>query len=215
MIAPLRAMAPGRIKLIGFDLDGVLLDFHPDRRLHYLAQLTGKEPDAIHEAIWGSEFERKAEAGAYRTGAEYLKAFNQRLGHELTREQWIAGRRAAMRVRPDMLELARRLRGRISLAILTNNGALLGEALPELAPEVCEVFGEACHTSSSFEARKPDLLVYRRLVQHHGIEPGSALFIDDDIRNVAGAISAGLQGIHFQGLDALQRSLAEFIPGLH
>ncbi|MEO8138091.1 MAG: HAD family phosphatase [Gemmatimonadota bacterium] len=214
MIAPIIGVAPGALRMIGFDLDGVLLEFHPERRLCYLAQLTGMAPETIHDAIWGSAFEREAEAGAYQTGTEYLKAFNNRLGYELSREQWIAGRRAAMSVRPDVLEFVRRLRDHVNLAILTNNGALLGEALPELAPEVCEVFGEACHTSSSFNARKPDPLVYHRLVQHHGVEPGSALFIDDDVRNVEGAISAGLQAIHYQGLAALHGALVALVPGL-
>lgn len=214
MIAPSSGGAPVALRLIAFDLDGVLLEFHPERRLHYLAQLTGMAPDAIHDAIWGSAFEREAEAGAYQTGTEYLQAFNRRLGYELTRKQWIAGRRAAMSVRPEVLEFARRLADHVQLAILTNNGALLGEALPELAPEVCKVFGESCHTSSSFSARKPNPQVYRRLVQRHAVQPGSVVFIDDDERNVEGAISAGLHGIHYQGLAALQRALGELDPGL-
>jgi HAD superfamily hydrolase (TIGR01509 family) len=199
---------PDPVALIVFDLDGVLIDFHPERRLEYLARLSGNDARCIHEAIWGSEFERQAEAGAYPTGDEYLAAFGERLGYPLTRTEWIAARREAMTVRPDMLALVRQLRTRVRLALLTNNGSLLGESLPVLVPELYEVFGTAAHATAKFGARKPDPLVYQRLVEHHGVDPGAALFVDDDERNVAGAIAAGLRGIHYQGFDALVGALA-------
>ncbi len=203
--------ASGPIALVAFDLDGVLIDFHPERRLQYLARLSGKDPAVIHASIWGSEFERQAEAGAYRTGAEYLAAFNERLGYPLTREEWIAARGEAMTIRPEMVALLRGLRSRVRLALLTNNGALLGESLPVLAPALHEVFGAACHATAQFGARKPDPAVYRRLVAHHGVDPAAALFIDDDERNVAGAIAAGLRGILYEGPDALASTLASLL----
>jgi glucose-1-phosphatase len=84
------------IELVIFDMDNVLVDYDLDRRLRYLSSLTGLTVEAIHAAIWGSDFERAAEAGAYVTGEDYLRAFNERLGFVLTREQWIAARREAM-----------------------------------------------------------------------------------------------------------------------
>jgi glucose-1-phosphatase len=200
-------LAPGPVALIAFDLDGVLTDFHPERRLAYLARISGRDPRFIHDAIWGSEFERQAEAGAYPTGAEYLAAFNERLGYPLSRTEWIAARREAMTPRPEMLALLRRLQTRVKLALLTNNGSLLGESLPVLAPELYELFGTAAHATARFNARKPDPLVYQRLVEHHGVAPAMAIFVDDDERHVAGAVAAGLQGIHYQGLDALVEAL--------
>ncbi len=200
-------LGTGSIRLIAFDLDGVLIDFHPERRLAYLARLSGKDPRRIHDAIWGSEFERQAEAGAYATGDAYLAAFNERLGYSLTREEWIGARREAMTTRPEMLALVRQLRGQVELALLTNNGALLGEALPSLVPELYEVFAQGAHATARFGARKPEPVVYQRLVAHHAVPPDAALFVDDDERNVAGAIAAGLHGIHFTGREALATAL--------
>ncbi len=211
MVVSVLSSEPVPIALVAFDLDGVLIDFEPERRLQYLARLSGRDPQVIHESIWGSEFERRAEAGAYPTGAEYLAAFNERLGYPLCRAEWIAARREAMTVRPEMVVLARRLQGRVRLAILTNNGALLGESLPGLVPELYEVFGTACHATAQFKARKPDPVVYQRLVAYHGVDPAAAIFIDDDEGNVAGAIAAGLRGIHYQGLEALVRALAPLL----
>jgi putative hydrolase of the HAD superfamily len=116
-----------------------------------------------------------------------------------------------MTVRPEMLDLTRQLRSRVSLAILTNNGALLEESLPALVPELCEIFGAACHATARFKARKPDPVVYQRLVACHAVAPAAAIFIDDDRRNVEGAVAAGLAGVHFEGMASLRTELASLL----
>ncbi len=195
-----------------FDLDGVLLDFHPERRLARLAAITGLTPAFLQAAIWDSDFERSAEAGAWPDGEAYLAAFNARIGVAVTREQWIAARREAMTPRAAVIGYLRRLRERVPLALLTNNGALLLEALPQLCGDVTELFGERLHASFQFGARKPDPAVYQRLLARHGVPPAAALMIDDDARNVAGAVQAGLAGYRYEGLDALAAFLEPRLP---
>ena len=197
------------IELVIFDMDNVLVDYDLDRRLRYLSSLTGFTTDAIHAAIWGSDFERAAEAGAYVTGEDYLRAFNERLGFVLTREQWIAARREAMAQRADVLQLARELRAHVDLAMLTNNGALLRECLPVLAPDVCEIFADRCHATFEFQARKPDPVVFERLLARWNVPASAALFIDDDREYIEGAMTAGLRAIHYQGLPQLRTTLRE------
>jgi glucose-1-phosphatase len=193
--------------LIVFDLDETLIDFSPARRLEYLADLTGFPRERIHASIWGSDFERSAEQGAYPTGAAYLAGFNERLGFDLTLEQWLAARRVAMGVRPDVLALVAELKPRFELALLTNNGALLRESLPVLAPEVCELIDRLRHASCDFGARKPDPEVFTRLVSRYAVAPERALFIDDHDEFVEGARRAGLATIHFQSAAQLRASL--------
>jgi len=193
--------------LIIFDLDETLVDFVPARRLEFLADLTGLPQERIHASIWGSDFERSAEQGAYATGDAYLAGFNERLGVELTRDQWIAARRAAMRVRPEMIALVAELKPRFELALLTNNGALLLESLPVLAPEVCALIDRRLHASCDFGARKPDPEVFTRLVARYAVTPARALFIDDHDEFIDGARRAGLATIHFQSAAQLRASL--------
>jgi HAD superfamily hydrolase (TIGR01509 family) len=193
--------------LIVFDLDETLVDFSPPRRLDYLADLTGFPRERIQAAIWGSDFERSAEQGAYTTGEAYLAGFNQRLGFELTLEQWLAARRVAMRARPEVLALVAELKPHFELALLTNNGALLRESLPVLAPEVCALIDRRRHASCDFGARKPDPEVFTRLVARYGVAPARALFIDDHDEFVEGARRAGLATIHFQSAAQLRGSL--------
>jgi putative hydrolase of the HAD superfamily len=201
--------ADAPIEWVIFDMDNVLVDYHLDRRLRYLSSLTGLNVEAIHAAIWGSDFERAAEAGAYVTGEDYLRAFNERLGFELTREQWIAARAEAMAQRADVLQLARELRAHVNLAMLTNNGALLRECLPVLAPEVCEIFADRCHATFEFQARKPDPVVFQRLLARWNVPASAAVFIDDDPEYIEGALTAGLRAIHYQGLPQLRTALRQ------
>ena len=203
-------MADDRIDLVIFDLDDVLARLDRARRLRWLSGATGMPPEHFDATVWHSDFEPSAEAGAYPTGAEYLAEFNRRSGCRLTRAQWVEARRQAMTVIPGTLAIARELGRRTRLALLTNNGTLLKESLPDLVPEVWAVFGDACHASCEFQARKPEPRVYERLVARYGVEPSRALMIDDEPMNVRGALEAGLHALRFQGPVRLRAGLAAF-----
>lgn len=200
------------ISLVVFDLDGVFYDFFPARRLEYLADLTGKDAASIRAAIWESDFEPSAESGAYPTGEAYLQEFNRRLGHDLTRAQWVEARQRAMTQRPGMLALLASLRPRIPLAVLTNNGSLLRETLPLLAPELHALLGDRVHVTADFGARKPDPLVFTRLAARYRHQPASIFFVDDGPANVAGARAAGLQAALFESEEQITRLLEAILP---
>jgi putative hydrolase of the HAD superfamily len=207
------SMTPAQpISLVVFDLDGVFYDFFPARRLAYLADLTGKDAALIRAAIWESDFESSAEAGAYPTGEAYLQEFNRRLGFTVTRAQWVEARRRAMTPRPAMLALLASLRPRIPLAVLTNNGSLLRETLPLLAPELHALLGDRVHVTADFGARKPDPLVFTRLAARYRHRPASILFVDDGFANVAGARAAGLQAALFESEQQIARLMEEILP---
>jgi HAD superfamily hydrolase (TIGR01509 family) len=190
-----------------FDMDGVLAHLDRDRRLQWLARTTGKSPAHFNATVWHSDFEAGAEAGAYPTAAGYLAEFNRRSGCSLSREQWIEARRQAMTLIPETLAIARELRDVAGIALLTNNGSLLRESLPELVPEVCELFGDALYASCEFQARKPDRQVFERLLARHAVAHEQALLIDDDSSNVQGARHAGLHALLFQDPARLREEL--------
>jgi glucose-1-phosphatase len=199
---------PG-IELVVFDMDGVLVDLDRARRLEFLSAMTGLAPETIAERIYLSTFETAAEAGAHPTGDRYLAEFNRLLGSAISRDQWVSARRRAMTPNRRVLGIAEAVAATIPIALLTNNGSLVQEALAELAPEVARTFGTSAHTSSRFAARKPDPVVFERLVTHHGVAPAATVFVDDDRDSVSGAVRAGLIGIHFTSAEALARELRQ------
>jgi glucose-1-phosphatase len=196
------------IRLVIFDMDDVLAHLDRKIRLQYLADITRLDPGFLQSAIWDSDFERSAVRGAYPTGAEYLAEFSRRIGFDLARQDWVEARRRAMTLNRPALEIAARLKQTTPIAMLTNNGSLLKESLPELAPEICAVFGDRAHASFEFGARKPEAAVFERILASYSVSPPNALFIDDTAEFVAGARAVGLRPVHYTNIDALKEQLA-------
>ena len=197
------------IEIAIFDLDDVLCRYDLGRRLRVLSQISGKTPRDIRAALWDSGFEDAADSGRYQTAEEYLAEFGRRLGHPISREQWIEARRSAIAPWPGALALLREVAARRRIALFTNNGPLMKDSLSEIFPEAAEIFGAACYFSYEFRTKKPDPESYRRLVAHLGIDPAAAWFTDDKKSNVDGARIAGLQTHHFVSEAQLRRDLRE------
>lgn len=193
------------IEIAIFDLDDVLCRYDLGARLRALSRISGKTPRDIRAALWDSGFEDAADAGRYQTAPEYLSEFASRLGHELTRAEWIEARRAAIVPWPDMLTLAREIAAHKRVALFTNNGPLMKDSLPEIFPEAAGIFGTDCYFSFEFLTKKPDPESYRRLMQRLGIAAGDAWFTDDKKSNVDGARIAGLKTHHFVSRAALRK----------
>ncbi|WP_068084339.1 HAD family hydrolase [Polycladidibacter stylochi] len=189
------------IKFIVFDLDEVLYDFREDERLEILAEMTGLAPQEVHQRLFAGSAEKLAEAGTPSRAEEYLCQYNRLLGFELTRKQWVDIRRRVTLPRPRMLALLTELKTHYDLALLTNNGALFGAEIFNIAPELQTIFTSKAHATSDFSARKPNPVVYERICAKYGYLPGETLFVDDRFENIEGAQMAGLNAIHFKTID--------------
>jgi HAD superfamily hydrolase (TIGR01509 family) len=192
--------------LVLFDMDDVLCTYDKPARIAYLARLAGITPAAVDAAIWGSGFEDMADVGQV-AGDDYLRGFGERLGHALTLDEWVEARRIATLPRPEVLELARQVRTRAKIAILTNNPALLAENAGRFFPELLPLFGNAIYCSGSFGVAKPDPECFRRCVAAVGVAPHKAFFTDDREEHVNGARTAGLAGHHYTSTAGLTEAL--------
>ncbi len=190
------------IEIAIFDLDDVLCRYDLGARLRALSRISGKTPRDIRAALWDSGFEDAADAGRYPTAEEYLAEFARRLGHAISRSEWIEARRAAIVPWPDMLALTRKIARHKRVALFTNNGPLMKDGLGEIFPEAADIFANDCYFSFEFATKKPDPESYRRLVRRLGVVPGDAWFTDDKKSNVDGARIAGLAAYHFVSREA-------------
>ena len=196
------------IKTVVFDMDGVLCDYHVPTRIRALALATGVADQAIVDGIWHSGFEHAGDEG--RMSAEqYLTGFFQAIGAPVDRALWVAARKAAMTPWPHMLDLARSVARQVPVAMLTNNGPLLKETLPDIYPDVVDIFGPMAFCSSEFGAAKPAARVFRGLLDQLGRAAGEVLFIDDLAENVAGAETVGIKAHQFLGEAGLRQWLGE------
>ena len=63
--------------------------------------------------------------------------------------------------------------------------------------------------SGALRTAKPDLAIYRYLLDTHHLRAEDTVFIDDAARNVAAAASIGMHAVHFTQPAALRASLIE------
>ncbi len=190
-----------------FDMDDVLCRYDLGRRLRALSRFSGKMPRDIRAAIWDSGFEDASDAGGFPDPDDYLAEFGKRMGHALTRAEWVAARKEAMQPWPDMLALAKKIAGQARTALYTNNGPLTRAAINELFPEVVAIIPEQ-YFSFEFGTKKPDPASFAKLMERMGMDPSRCWFIDDKRSNVTGAKMAGLEGHHFRSYEQLMPEVA-------
>ncbi|WP_266171926.1 HAD family hydrolase [Dyella subtropica] len=197
------------LQCVLFDLDGVLADYDRCVRVEHLANAIGSTPEAVHAAIYTSGIEEAGDSGALDAAA-YLQALSAYIGSTVEAAPWVAARHAATRIRPDVLEIARALVDRVTLGLLTNNGQLMAESLPQIAPALFPLFAGRAFTAAQFGAAKPEVAAYIGCLTALGVAPALTLFIDDNLDNVEGARRAGLHAHHYQNLEGLKLALADF-----
>jgi glucose-1-phosphatase len=189
-------------KLVIFDMDDVLCHHDLGKRARELSMITGKSPADIRTAIWDSGFEDEAEDGKYPDADEYLWQFSVRIGHPVTRSEWIEAQRKSLAPQRDVLDLARQLGERAQLAILTGNTPLLKDNLEDLFPDAADIFPER-FCPLELGAKKPDTVSFKKLLEKMSVAPGDAWYIDEKKPHVKSALLAGLNAHHFRTFDAL------------
>ena len=190
--------------LVLFDLDGVLAHYDHAPRLRALAERSGASFEAVATELFDSGLERAADLGDYDAEGQMLE-LSRRLGVMVTVQDGIAARAASMAADDEVIDLARTVRA--DVAILTNNGLLLRDHLPEICPPLFPRFTGRVFCSAQFRLAKPDPEIYRRCVAALGFVPEQTLFIDDKPQNVEGARSAGLTAFHFRHAAGLRAEL--------
>ncbi|KQO99532.1 HAD-IA family hydrolase [Leifsonia sp. Leaf264] len=199
-----------------FDCDKTLYDYDFRRRLPCLADLTGVSQYHLADSWWAGGFEEAAERGEITTTEEYLAAFAEVTGADLSLGQWQEARAAAM-TRIDGSLDALRLAAELGTAsLLSNNPIIFKDSLGVLAADVAEVVGSNDLVSAVLGARKPERRIYTRAMGRLGVLPEHAFFVDDSAANVAGAREAGMTAFQLvptrsgHNTDELAAAIREF-----
>ena len=193
-----------------FDMDDVLYDYDWRVRMAGMTQLTGLDLGELRRRWWHDDGEWAAEAGVFRTADEYLAAFRSAVGQDIAEDDWVRVRGAAMSPWPESLAAVRRASELGQVTLLTNNGALAHKHFRTLAPELIELFGEHLFTSSHYGARKPNPVVFERVLAAYDVSAEDAFFADDMRVNVEGARSVGITSYHFGTPAGMLAAIEEF-----
>ena len=193
-----------------FDMDDVLYDYDWRKRMQGMTELTGLSLAQMRELWWHDQGEWAAEAGVFATPEAYLDAFEAAIGMKVDENEWVRVRGAAMTARPEAIAAVVRASELGDVTLLTNNGALTAKHLRVLAPELVPAFGEHLHTSSEYSARKPDPVVFERVLAAYDRDANEAFFVDDMPGNVAGAASVGITAHLYRSPAGLLRAIEDF-----
>jgi len=178
-----------RIDLLLLDVDGVLVHYQRAQRVLYLAQALDVVPETVQAALYDSGLEAAHDNGTL-DGPAYLAQLSKQLGRNVDVHTWIAARQAASHPQAAVLQRLQALQ--LPMAVLTNNGALMQQALPTLLPELFPALQDRVFCSADFGLRKPAPEVFLRTLEVLGVAPARTLFVDDLFANVRGARAAGL-----------------------
>jgi putative hydrolase of the HAD superfamily len=171
---------------------------------NFLRSVNASNP---HANAWA-----KLERGEVSTAlfAQLFEAESAALGHAVSGQDVLA--LLSGEVRPEMVAVLRRLKGRYKLACLTNNvrhGDGPGMArTPEQARAVAEIMTlfDQIVESSKVGVRKPEPRFYAIACELLGIQPAEAVFLDDLGINLKPAKAMGMRTIK---VEAPESAIAE------
>lgn len=198
-----------RIRQVLFDFDEVLAKYHHEVRIANLAGCAGCTHERVREALFASGLETEYDGGRVDT-ATYLGRLGDGLGKTIDEATWIASRIAGSRADAGVLAHVAALDASLPLAVLTNNGVLMAEAIPRILGAGAARFGDRVLCSGALGLRKPDPAIFHLALSRLGWDAAGTLFVDDSFANVQGARRAGLHADTVSDGRSLRRVLKRF-----
>lgn len=184
-------MTPPRLRLVLLDLDGVLVRYSHHARLASLARVAGCTPAHVSKVMFDSGLERAYDCGVLDT-ATYLQRLGTALGATIDAAAWIEARVAGTQADPAVLACVASLVPRVEVGVLTNNGALMRDAMPRILAPLFPMLDGRALCSGVLGVRKPNRAIFEHALTHFDVRAQETLFVDDLFVNVQGARAAGL-----------------------
>jgi putative hydrolase of the HAD superfamily len=197
--APLRAIV--------FDIGRVIVGVNYDRAIRTLSwnRATGRSGKEIWELISSDPRMRELQDGRF-TSRQWHEHLNQRIGLQITFEEFIAAWESALDPKPLIPEeLFADLAARHRMLLLSNTDPI-HVAQMEKNFSFIKFFPTRIY-SCAIGLSKPDPAIYRRAIESAGASPGEILYIDDVAEYVEAGKRAGLRTIHFRDADSLREDL--------
>ena len=194
-------------RVVVFDLGGVLIDWDPRHLYRKLFPADEAAMEAFLGEICTVEWNERQDAG--RTFAEAVAELMPK--HEDKRHLIEAFGRRFDEMIPGALdgtvEIARELKGRgVPLYALTNWSS---ETFPSQRVRFPFLdWFDGIVVSGDEGVIKPDLRIFRILLDRYGVAADESVFIDDNPKNAQAASALGIHGIHFQSPAQLRGELA-------
>jgi len=194
------------IEAVLFDYGGVIGDLNREE-MRRLEEKYGLPRGGLFSALYEIPQWREISLGR-GSEREWLKAVLARL-YELAgrpspgiRQEWPKIWRG---LNEDVVSLARKLRSRYKVGLLSNATKDLEEMLLE-HHGISDLF-DVVINSARVGLAKPDVRIFQLAAERLGVPASACVFTDDMPHNVEGARAAGMRAFQFQGAAHLESEL--------
>jgi len=194
------------LEAVVFDLGNVLLFFDWQVAADRMCARTGRPRREVDHYFMTTPFAARLERGEM-SGREFFETVAPDLGFEGTYEEFAVIWSDIFSPNDPMIDLARRLKGRVRRFILSNTNPIHMDFVFQRFPFTREFEGHVF--SYEVGAMKPEARIYEFLLKTMGMEAGRAAFIDDVRANVETARAVGLHGIHYGNPDQVRQELTK------
>ena len=196
------------IKAVFFDLGGVIVrtEFQVPRQ--QLADRLGMDYEDLSKIVFDSDSGLRASMGEIAAD-EHWASVLQRLKRpaaelSLIRQEFFAGDI----VDRTLVEYIRSLRSKYKTGLISNAWSDLRDFV------VREKFDDAFDKmiiSAEVGAVKPEPKIFQIALEHFGVKPKEAVFVDDFYINIEGCEKVGIKGIHFKDLESTMKQLKQLL----
>ena len=196
------------IKVVFFDLGGVIVRTEFQAPRQQLAERLGLEYDDLSKIVFDSDSGLRASIGDI-TSADHWALVVKRLkrpASELAaiRDEFFAGDI----VDRTLVEYIRSLRGKHKTGLISNAWSDLRDFITR------EKFDDAFDKmiiSAEVGAMKPEPKIFQIALDHFGVSPREAVFVDDFPANIDGCEKIGMKGILFKDAESTLAQLKELL----
>jgi 2-haloacid dehalogenase len=199
-----------KIETIIFDLGGVLVDWKPEYVYRKVFDGNEKKVQWFLNTICTSEWNAEQDAGRTIKEGITLKVaefpeYKNLIEHFY--KEWHNMFSGAIK---ENVQILKKLKasGNYKIYALTNWSAEKWDKGIELFPFFNEFDGVV--VSGQEKMRKPNLDIYKLLLNRYGVNPNKTLFIDDNLENIEAAKKLNIQGIHLPNYLDLSKKLQAF-----
>ncbi len=176
-------------------MGGVIVDVHRERAIRNFQALGVHDADRLIDTYHHKGIYIDFENGVIDTD-EFCRLLCQHVGKAISTEEIITAWKSI--ISPPAiykLEFIQELRKKYRVLLLTNNNPILidwantpgfvanGKALSDYFDKI--------YVSYKMKCTKPDLKIYRMMIEDAGIDPAESLFIDDSDLNIQAAKACG------------------------
>jgi glucose-1-phosphatase len=193
-----------KYKTIIFDLGGVIIELEEKRTVEAFHKLSKLDEDDFYATYKPTSYSFSM-LEHYETGkvsnADFRNAMREILGIEADDHAIDhAWNQILGEIPQERIDLLKKLTKTHQIILLSNTNDIHRKAFENILHKQAGIkFSELFHKvyySYEINDRKPNLSIYRRVLDENKLNPAETLFIDDNMKNAVGAKKVGIHTIH-------------------